>query len=327
MIRNYIIIAWRNLLRTKLISLINIGGLAIGISTFMIIAIYVNYELSYDDFFKDKDRIFRYAEYLKAPGKDFRLRNTIGSERKKYLAKLSRIESVARIVHHPGIFIPSAIVSYFKADAPRKYAFDETGIFAAEQSFLDIFEFPFIHGDSKSALKNMYSVVISESTALKYFNHSSRDLIGKTLYISQTEDKIKESFTITGIFKDLPGNSHFSFDMLLSYTTYGTIFPEVFENGFYFHYHTYIKLMKGYGLDLLRKDIPDIENSAGGRVYKITKEEYIKNKESYFQVKTEIQPLNSIYLSPPGDREFSSHGNMRDLYMLAGIALVILLIA
>ncbi|MCK5207853.1 MAG: ABC transporter permease, partial [Cyclobacteriaceae bacterium] len=315
-------------LRNKFISLINIGGLAIGMATFMIIAIYVSYELSYDDFFKDKDRIFRYAEYLKASSEeDFRLRNTIGSERKKHLVQLSGIESVARIVHHPGIFIPSAVVSYFKADDTRRYAFDETDIFTAEQSFLDIFGFPFIHGEPNSALKDMYAVVISKSTALKYFNHTSGDLIGKTLYISQASEKIKDSFKITGIFEDLPANSHFAFDILLSYTTYSANIPGQFEDDYHFYYHTYIKLTKDYELDLLKKEMPDFNNSNLAQFYKITKEEYIKNKEGYYQSRSEIQPLNSIYLTSPGDREFSSHGNMLNLYMLAGIALVILLIA
>ncbi len=72
MIRNYLIIAWRNLLRNKFISLINIGGLAIGMATFMIIAIYVSYEMSYDDFYSKRDRIYRYSEFIQwDAGEDF----------------------------------------------------------------------------------------------------------------------------------------------------------------------------------------------------------------------------------------------------------------
>ena len=82
MLRNYLIIAWRNLLRNKLISFINICGLAIGMATFMVIAIYVSYELSYDESFEKKDRICRYSEYISAPGEDFKFESAVGSNRK-----------------------------------------------------------------------------------------------------------------------------------------------------------------------------------------------------------------------------------------------------
>jgi len=111
MIRNYIIIAWRNLLRNKFISLINIGGLAVGMATFMIIAIYVSYELSYDQYFNNKDKIYRYVEQW---FDSERLFTEVASGRKKYLTELAGIKNVARLNHFPSSTTLSGFVSFYK---------------------------------------------------------------------------------------------------------------------------------------------------------------------------------------------------------------------
>jgi putative ABC transport system permease protein len=243
MIRNYIIIAWRNLLRNKFISLINIGGLAIGISTFMIIAIYVSYELSYDELVPNKGNIFRVTKHWLSPYNTTGKPDIADAITKSGLADLSGINKIGRLYHHPSYSIPSAMVSFYDDLAGKRYSFEEFDIYKAEQEILDIFQLPFVYGNPESALSEMYTAIISESIAIKYFGECSNDIIGKTLFISQDEDIYEENFTIKGIFKDLPYNSHLKFDMLISYETYSIIDPKRYEEGIgNARFHCYLEL-------------------------------------------------------------------------------------
>lgn len=328
MIQNYLIIAWRNLLRNKFISFINIGGLAIGISTFMLIAIYVSYELSYDDFFKDKERIYRYGELMNYPGGDVKFTNAVGSNRKNTLSQIAGIESIARLSHHPLGSTPSAKVSMYNPGDSTRINFEETGIFIAEQSFVDIFNFDLIYGNPTAVLKDEYAVIISRSTAMRYFNRCTLDLIGKTLFISQTDAKIKEAFTITGVFEDLPANSHFDLDMLLSYTTYSTALPNLYEgSSSQLQFHTYVKIHEDQDPVTLEKQTVLLLDSLIARYYNTSIEEVNNNEDKYIQLKSKFQPLSSIYLSTPGDRELSAHGDKISLFMVSGLGIIVLLIS
>jgi putative ABC transport system permease protein len=326
MIRNYIIIAWRNLLRNKFISLINIGGLAIGISTFMIIAIYVSYELSYDDFIQKRDNIFRVNLTWVSPYSSGGSTLT-DAVTKQVLRPISGVSKVARLHHHlsgPA----SGMVSFYDDKIDEKSSFEEYGIYKAEQEFIDLFQIPFLFGNPKTALKEIYLVAISRKTAIKYFGECSNKIIGKTIYIDQVEDAVNTSFTISGIFEDLPDNSHMKFDLLISYITYATILPELYEfRNVYPHFHCYIELNDPSSFKRIERDLQNAMDSVYAARGKMSIDDYRTPDINASYNKISLHSLSSLNLNSTTNKEMKEHSNSLYLSILGGIALVILLIA
>ncbi|MBN2814006.1 MAG: ABC transporter permease [Bacteroidales bacterium] len=212
MLKNYFVIAWRNLLKNKVFSLINILGLAVGISVFLVTMLYVFFERSYDKQYHNANRLFRVSIDGYEEGQ------LIWQDAESYFAsgpdirnKYPEVADYARIFqYYPG---------YVKIDN-RKYEPDR--IYLAEPSFLKYFEVKIIKGDTGNLLVEPNTVILSRSTADKYFGTTSVE--GKTLYI---DDRL---YTITGIFADSPANSHIHFDMLISLETGYSLRKDVFSN-------------------------------------------------------------------------------------------------
>ena len=324
MLRNYLIIAWRNLLRNKFISFINIGGLAIGMATFMIIAIYVSHELSYDDFFEKQDRIFRYSEFISELDKDFKYENAVASGRKQFLSQIPQIEKIARLHHSTGT---GRFVSVYNEDQQDRITFEETAVYKTEQEFLDIFDIHFLYGNRESALTDIYTVVISKSIAIKYFGKCSRDLLGKSLFMSTGNADSKFGFTITGIFDDFPQNTHLDIDIMASYITWSTKDPEMFEEGYMWEFHTYLLLHKSNELKITGSEMPGLTDTLYASYYNKPVQKYAQIQDGYYKFVPDIQPLSSIYFTTPGELEFWKHGNKSHVPFLVSIALITLLIA
>jgi putative ABC transport system permease protein len=328
MIRNYFIIAWRNLFRNKFISLINIGGLAIGISTFMIIAIYVSYELSYDKGFEKKDRIYLYSEYVSYVGEDFRLSNTVPPNRKQYLSQIANVEKVARLFHYAAGSGNSSFVSAYNEDQTDKRTFEESGIYITEQEFLDMFKINFLYGNRSSALQDMRTVVLSKSMAMKYFGKCSGDLVGETLFVHDSNQDENSSFTITGIFEDLPPNTHINIDIMISYITKSFRNPGSYEDSADDQrFQTYVLLQESNDIKKIEGEMLNPLHTMMSEYYQITVEKYQGNQEDYIRVKPALQSLSSIYFLSPSGREFWNHGNKSHVVFLITIALITLLIA
>ena len=204
MLKNYLKIAWRTLLRQKTYTAINVVGLTLGISAAILIFTLVSYQLSFDDFHPDKDRIYRIVTDLNsetlahiscAPqplGKAFR-------------NDYNYAEKTARIVYYR-----NTLVSVPAAE-PRKFE-EEAGVAFTEASFFDIFNFPLAQGDRQTALRNPNSAIITESIAKKYFGTDAPNAIGKTIRVNNDIN-----FTITGILHDLPPNTDRKQEIYLSY--------------------------------------------------------------------------------------------------------------
>lgn len=328
MLRNYMIIAWRNLLRNKLTSFINISGLAIGMATFMIIAIYVSYELSYDEFFEKKDQIYRYSEYVAPAGEDFKYKSSVGSNRKQYLSQFPEIEKVARLYHSAAGSGNTTFVSTYEADQVNKKTFEESGIYKTEQEFLDIFDIPFLCGDRSSALKDISTIVISKSTAIKYFGKCSGDLLGETMFFGRGYEKSEASFIITGIFEDLPHNTHLNIDMMVSYITFSSKYPERYEDGWLnMKFHTYVLLQESTDLKKIKGEILSRFDTLIAHNFNISIDEYLGDQDEYYRIKPVLRSLSQIYFSPTAVREFWKHGNKSHVLFLISIALITLLIA
>jgi ABC-type antimicrobial peptide transport system permease subunit len=202
MIKNYFKIAWRHLRRNKAYAFINVAGLTLGITCSIVIFVLVHYELSFDDFHKDKDRIYRvvtelhhddisYTSGTPAPmGKAFRDDYT-------FAEKIARV----RVFGNPLVLISSG---------KDVHKFVETnGLALADPEFFDLFNFPFAKGDG-SSLATPNSAVITEKLAAKYF--PGQDPIGKVLRIEN-----RMNFTVTGVLKDLPANTDRSQEIYLPF--------------------------------------------------------------------------------------------------------------
>jgi len=201
MLKTYLKIAWRNLAKNKLYSLVNIGGLMIGISSCILIGIYVANELSYDRFHKNADRIVRVTTEYTVNG----VRNQIGATSSA-----------------PGPVLGSAfpqIESYVRIRSRDPYVvrygektFVESRFYFADSTFFKIFSFPLIEGDPGSTLDAPGKIVISESMERKYFGNSRA--LGKLLLVGGTK-----SYVVSGVAKDAPINSQIKFNFIASYAS------------------------------------------------------------------------------------------------------------
>ena len=204
MIKSYFKIAWRNLVKNKFSSVLNISGLSIGMAATMLILLWIKNELSYDQFYKNKDRIYNVWNRVPVNGK-ISCGNFVSAPIGPAVEKdIPEVEAVARI--HLG---STNLLSFGEKKLLRSGYMVDSG-------FLKIFSFPMIEGNASTALRDKYSVVLTEKIAKSLFGNSSG--LGKIIRIGD-----KDNFTVTGILKDLPSNTDFDFDYLLpySYLTYG----------------------------------------------------------------------------------------------------------
>jgi len=301
MFKNYFKIALRSMRNHKGYSFINIAGLAIGIACGMLILLYVQYEFGYDSFHKDTDRIFRVNMEFMAKNQPVKYAAvTSPPVAPAILDNLPDVEFAVRITRRGGV------VKF------EERQFFEEGILFAEQSFFNVFTFPVIWGNSETALKEPYTAVLTESTAEKYFG--SEDPVGKSISVNYQTD-----YLITGVIKDVPSNSHLSFDILFSFVTLEESFSNASSNEFWFShgYNTYIKT-KNENLS------SDFEN----KLYNLSAN-LIGDFETQigFQQKFFLQPLTDIYFSSGLDFETGDRGNKPYLYFFTVIALFILIIA
>ncbi len=203
MIRNYFKIAWRNLKRNKAYTAINIVGLSLGIACSILIFILISYHLSFDNFHKDSDRIYRI--YTEWHDQDVNYSAAVPSPLGKAVAsELSFAESTARVISYG-----DALISLPQEKEIKKFQ-EEEGIAFVEAPFFDIMNFPLAKGDKAAALKNLNSAIITEKLAKKYFGNE--EAIGKNIRVNNKID-----CTITGVLKDLPANTDRKTEIYLTY--------------------------------------------------------------------------------------------------------------
>ena len=199
MIRNYLTIAYRNLLKHKIFSFINIAGLAIGLTACLLIFQYVYFELSYDRFHTQKSRLFRvtHEEYATTT-------MTLAGQMQQALPEVVR---ATRVWPREGTIRVQL--------GEEKRAFQEKNIFYTDANFLRMFSFPLRFGQSGEALAPPYSVVLTLATAQKYFGRVDESVLGETLTVNNMFGQT--DYQVRGILEPLPANSHLSFDLLFSF--------------------------------------------------------------------------------------------------------------
>ncbi len=294
MFKNNLKIAWRNIIRNKGYSSLNIGGIAIGLAAFWLIALYVADELSYERSFSKADRIYRIAQHANWEDGNFDMAITSPPYARILKKDFPEVENAVRIGTEGG-----DVLHY------ENNSIKQDDICYAENSFFKLFDHPFLYGDANTALAEPSSIVITESLALKLFGDSSR-AINETVGFGSGKYPVK----VTGVIQDMPQNSHLQFSGIRSFEK-DDLKSENWDAAFLY---TYILLKKG-------TDIKSLENKL------VPLEKDIAQHMGVTEFHMELQPLTDIHLNSDLDYELSSNGSLNRVYMFIVIGLLVLLVA
>src|SRR5437762_2687587 len=305
MIKNYFKIAWRNMKRHKAYSGINILEIAIGIAACLLILQYVSYELSYENFQVNKDRIYRVRQDRFDKGK-ISTQWAAGAYAvgNSFKDAIPEIEDYVKLVQNESV---TAEVN----NQPLKIE----KVFFASSSFFNIFTYPLISGNKTTALKEPFTAALSESSAKKIFG--TTNVIGKPLELNRNSN-----YKITAVYKDAPANTQLKPDMLLSYATFLKWRTDSSGNGPETAWEwdgclTYLLLRKGANPAVVEKKFPPIAEKFVGA----------DMKKYNAAVTYLLQPLTSIHLNSHYMMEPETNGDGKTVYLLLGIAFFIVIIA
>lgn len=303
MLRNYFITAWRNLLKNKVFSAINIFGLSVGIAAFLLIANYLRFEYSYDAFHVNKDRLFRVPmKIAETGGKEQTFAFTYPAVAPALKKDFPEIQEAVRFRKQWGVIRRGDIKLV-----------ENQAIFFVDRSVFKIFSFPFISGNAATALTGLNDVVLTESTAKKYFGNI--DPIDKSITYRN------EEYIVKAILKDPPGNSHLRFNLLFNYqkyVQYAKSFGSDAEGSWgWSDFYTYILLKPGTSPEAVEAKLPAFT------------ERYLGTdmKQRGYHLNFQLQPVKDIHLRSVYDYELIGNGNFTYLKYLAIAAFFILFIA
>ncbi|MEP7143634.1 MAG: ABC transporter permease [Ferruginibacter sp.] len=309
MLKNYFKIAWRNLLKNKAFSIINIFGLAIGIATCLIILLFVQNELSYDRFNEKADQIVRVT-----------FGGMMSGERMKECVMPPMIAQTLRN-DFPEVLDATRLKN--NGDIPKisykEKTFQEGKFASVDSNFFRVFTIPFLKGDAKTALIEPNTVVITEELAKKYFGNE--EPIGKILQFKSYNVSKK----VTGVIKKIPVNSHFHFDIFSSMADVPEAKGNSFISGSFF---TYLVLPVGYDYKKLEPKLsqvvekylsPQLKQALGMNIQEFRKK---GNDLGLY-----LQPLTDIHLHSDFTSSLEPGGDIRYVYIFGAIALFMLLIA
>ncbi|MEO6284891.1 MAG: ABC transporter permease [Dyadobacter sp.] len=308
MIRNYFKIAWRNLVRNRAFSAINISGLAIGLASCMLISLYVLDELSFDRFHTKGDRIVRVFFKGIMQGGIMNEAHVMPPTATTLKADYPEVEEATRLRQggNPLILIGEKL-------------FTDDRLAFVDSNFLNVFTFPLIQGNPKTVLLDPNSVVISETAAEKYFG--KQDPIGKILNMKEW----KANYKVTGIMKDMPANSHFRYDLLASMSTLQEAKSTSWMVSEFF---TYLVLQKGYDYKRLEAKLPQTVAKYMGPQLKqglgMTLDEFRKKGND---IGLYLQPFTDIHLHSTFQYDLGTNGDLQYVYIFGAIAIIMLLIA
>lgn len=310
MISNYIKIAFRNLLRKKVYTFINVFGLAIGLASVLLIAVYILNELKYDRFHDKAENIYRIEWHSANP--QTRTPHPMAQSMVQDFPEVQNAVSLSPL-WGPGLTKQTFSIRYLAKDIK----FDEKNVLAVDSTFFDVFTFPLEIGNPKTALKQFGGILISSSTAYKYFGNENP--MGKQLAVNNDTTILE----VVGVFKDVPAHSHFHFDFLVSYELLkATSDPgsEYYTWRDFGHYN-YIKLRPN-------TDVAGLEEKLMPWVAK-----YLDlDQQQFDQILAsgdhfKLTPITEIHLRSNILWELEANGNISYIYILLAAAFLILLIA
>jgi putative ABC transport system permease protein len=316
MFKNYLVTSWRNILKAKGVSFLNIAGLAIGLAVCLLIMIYVRAETSYDAYHEHVDRIYRIQNAWLNP--DGSIRGEFPTLAPSFANLLRNdfpeIERLARTWNPSGTVVKAG-----------DQTFTEERFFFAEPEIFDILTLPFLRGDRATALRDIGGIVLSRSTARRYFGDG--DPMGRSLVLPSRNNM---EFRVTGVMEDVPPNSHIHYDFLASYITLKGLSGS--GDADYFHgtrnfsdnvTAVYVRLATPDGGPALQAKIPAFldqhfpaREDEQGRLVKVSE-----------SLLLHVQKVKDIHLYAHTRSDFEPAGDIRTVRLFTAIALFILAIA
>jgi putative ABC transport system permease protein len=275
--------------------MVNTFGLALGISVFIALALYIQFELSFDKFHVNADRIYR-VEQLMDEGN--RMERIVGTP-----------EPLWQVLENdfPEMEASMRLVELDMELTPEEGEPFVTELFFVEDNFLTSFSFPFLHGDPETALAEPMNMVLTERTAIKLFGES--DVIGRDYKLGE------DLFKITGILKDVPLNSHIEFDLLISVEAINFLYGDgenIFTSWWNYWARCYVMLEEGHDIEEFNAKI-----------------KHLLQKHFQEDTKNELltRPLLDIHLHSDLSDDYALTGSMRNIYILITLAVFILFMA
>ena len=313
MFKNYFKVAFRNLLKRKGFSLINILGLATGMAVCLLIVLFIQSELSFDKQHKQADNIYRIALERYYPGRSTSyaiIPQSIGAAIKTEYPEVLESTRLFNLGGNGNFFLRIG-----------EKTFEEKRVLAADSNFFRVFTCKILHGDAATALEKPHSAVINESTAKKYFG--TTDVVGKQFETDGNDTT--ETFAITGVVADWPDNSHFLFDMLVSTSTFQfTRRP----NYIGFAAHTYLLLNPNSSYKALEAKFPEIiKKYVSGEINKVFNQSWEDFQKAGNGYRYYLQPLTKIHLISDLEAELRPNGSITAVYIFGVVAIFILALA
>lgn len=297
MLRNLILVAFRNLVKDKAYSLLNILGLTIGITFSLFLVFYILDELSFDKYHSKADRINRINSYIQEPENNMKWANTqfpLGPTLQK---DFPEVEEAVR-------FIGSGRKMYKKGEL----RFYEDKVYFTDSNFFKVFDHHFLEGNPHLALKDPNSIVLTASVAEKYFGKPT-GVVGNTM-----DDSDGKRYRITGVIEDVPKNSHILFNALLSAST----LPKDFANSWgSFGFYTYVLLKPNISPEAFQEKLLPLYDKFMAPIF------------AQYKIKIHygVQPITTIHLHSEMSNEPEELGSMSYIYILSAVAFFMLLIA
>ncbi len=307
MFKNYFKTAFRNLIKNRFYTSINIAGLSIGIATCLLIFLYVVDELSYDTYNANADRIYRVNNEIKFNGNYIDLAQAPPLQGITMMREMPQVEQYTRMSWYGSFFVKKGVENI-----------EENRVGYADSTLFDVFTLPLIAGNAKTALKEYHSLVINEKVAKKYFN--STDVVGKTMLINDTGN-----YKITAVIKDIPKQSHFNFDFFVPMLENRGSNEDTWLSE---NYSTYILLKKNADAKQVAAQLnPFMDKHVGPQLQSVVNISIDEFKKSGGYIRASLTPLSAIHLHSNKTAELDGNGNAEYVYIFSGIALMILLIA
>lgn len=314
MIKNYFKIAWRNLMKNKIFSLINIFGLSIGLACCMLITLYILNETNYDRYHENADNIYQVGTEFKGLGNFKKLPNTPAALGEMMKQVFPEIQQTTRFMR---LFNEDKTLLQYSPQSDAIKSFYETKGYVADSTFFRMFTYHFTEGNPATALSNPNSVVLSEDIAKKIFGN--QPALNKIIHISSSTNG-DHDFQVTGVFKPTDKPSHIDGRFFLS-TMGGTIADMIKNAGTNLAnnnmYYTYLLLTPGTDPKKLEAQFPAFVDKYAGKQLKAVG----------FQKAQYLVSLKDIHLHSGSDTNVTPSGSVTYLYILASIALFTLLIA
>ncbi len=297
MFKHHFKITWRSLLNQKLYSSINIGGLAIGLTCFILISLYVQHELSYDKYLSNAKQIYRIYQ---KQADNFYLGTNLFATTVPELAPVLKDE-FPEVTNATTINPTSALIGYEEDN------YLEKGLWGM-QNFFDVFPYQFVEGNPNTALEKAESIVLTQSLAQKIFG--DKDPIGQPLMYRNWK-----TFTVTGVIEDVPSNSSFQFSFIASILSNWTYKMEMEQQDWNNNdFHTFFTLREGADYLALEAKLPALQ------------EKYILNKQIYERL-YKVQALSDLHLDISKNFDIGLKGNPKYITLFSFIAVLVLLLA